>query len=255
MRAAMLLPSGGLRYHARALRFRRRWRPFRDGLADFVTNDWQPPRDRPLLLLGPSAGWCLPLVALADRAPSMVIAVDLDPLGLLLLRRRFRALRPSAAPPLHLHVGDALGMPAADAPTTDVLPALAALLSSHPTANVLFCNLWGQWVFDIPDDHVRTRWKARLPALLHGRTWASFYDRMSGPLAPRIDPVDVRSPSQLSLPALVERFYGHADGDGPTIPLVDHETGGLLPDLPRRHLAWELGPGAHHLVEAVAIVA
>lgn len=58
MPLASLSPSGGLTYHLRALRWRRRlWAPFRAQVAAWLAA-WQPPCSE-LLLLGPSAGYTL----------------------------------------------------------------------------------------------------------------------------------------------------------------------------------------------------
>jgi hypothetical protein len=238
MSGFLLLPSGGLRWHWRAARHFARWEPFRRRLADWIRSDWNPPRDQPLLLVGPSAGWCLP-VDVVDEFPR-VMAVDVDPLGLWLLRRRLRT-------PCSARVADGLGVD--DAPPAQ---ALRRLLDDAPDASVLFCNLWGQLIFEHGDD-ARARWASTLPAVLAGRTWASFFDRVSGPAPPRIDDGNERSARALDDDALVERFYARARTPLQHIALVDHGTGHLFGALPRLHLAWELGPAAHHLIEAVCV--
>lgn len=253
MRGALLLPSGGLRYHVRALRHRAAWAPFRDRLARFLVDDWAPPRGRPLLLVGCSAGWCLPLDVIAHLGNAGVIACDVDPLALWILSRRLRPLLPTTTP-LTTRTGDALGVdggPPGGRRTPGA--ALAAVLHDHPDANVLFCNVWGQVIFDVTDDVTRARWKQALPRLLHGRTWASFFDRVSGPVAPDVDAARERSDRSLPDDALVDRFYARAPTPLSTFSLVDHGTEDLFVDLPRLHLAWQLAPGAHHLIEAVGV--
>ncbi len=252
MRAALLLPSGGLRYHARALRHRAAWTPFRARLARFLVDDWAPPPDRPLLLVGCSAGWCLPLDVVAALGASGVVACDVDPLALWLLSRRLRPLLPPSTQ-LRTHTGDGLGVDAGRHGRRTPGAALAALLAEHPDASVLFCNVWGQVIFDVPDPIARARWKDALPRLLHGRTWASFFDRVSGPVAPDVD--DDRERSDRSLPddALIDRFYAHATTPLSSFSLVDHGCEDVFVDLPRLHLAWSISPGAHHLIEAIAV--
>ncbi len=239
-----LLPSGGLRYHARALVHRRRWAPFVARLGRWWQTDWAPAPGRPLLLVGCSAGWCLPLDVVARGGFAAVVAVDLDPLALALLRRRLRVVAPTL--PVRTIVGDGLGVQ--DAPTGQ---ALQQLLAAHPTAHVLFCNVWGQQIFEVDDDDARARWRAALPDLLRGRSWASFFDRVSGPVAPRIDDGNERSDASLPDAALLERFYARARTSRTRIELVDHGTEDVVVDRPRLHLHWALRPGHHHLIEAV----
>lgn len=89
MPLASLSPSGGLTYHLRALRWRRRlWTPFRAQVAAWLAA-WQPPCSE-LLLLGPSAGYTLDPAFLSRFAA--IHAVEPDPLAHWLLRRRFPGL-------------------------------------------------------------------------------------------------------------------------------------------------------------------
>ena len=254
MNGALFLPSGGLRYHARAWRHRQRWAPFRARLARFLVEDWAPPRDRPLLLIGCSAGWCLPLDVVAALGTAGVVACDVDPLALWMFSRRLRPFLPPSTT-ITTRSGDALGVVGGARGLRTPGAALAAVLHEHPRANVLFCNVWGQVIFDVDDDVARARWKAALPRLLAGRSWASFFDRVSGPVAPTLDaagdPSRERSDRSLPDDALVERFYAHADTPLAKFALVDHGTEDVVVDLPRLYLAWELAPRAHHLIEAI----
>jgi hypothetical protein len=243
MKGYAFLPSGGLRYHARALVYRRGWGAFVARLGRFLVEDWGPDPRRPLLLVGPSAGWCLPLHVVVGVASS-VVAVDLDPFALLLLRRRLGAAAPALS--VTTVVDDGLGVQD-DPPGA----ALARLLRQHPTANVLFCNVWGQQIFQVDDDDARARWRAALPALLAGRAWASFFDRVSGPVAPRLDDGNEYTPRSLPDAELLERFYARARTPLTHIALVDHGTEDVVVDRPRLHLHWPLRPGHHHLIEAI----
>ena len=248
----LLLPSGGLRYHSRAVVGKRRWAPFVERLARWLREDWAPAPGRPLLLVGSSAGWCLPLAELAALGFSRVVAADLDPLALWLLRRRLRAVAPTL--PYASVVVDALGV-------TDDPPGagLARLLDTHGRAgpgdagpaHVLFCNVWGQQIFQVDDDRAFSRFVATLPVLLAGWSWASFFDRLSGPVAPRLDDGNERSARSLADDALLARFYGRARTPPTRIELVDHGTEQVFVDRPRVHLHWHLRRGQHHLVEAV----
>jgi len=70
--------------------------------------------------------------------------------------------------------------------------------------------------------------------------------------ATHIAPGAARSATALPIDELVARFYAGAATTGGSVALVDHDTDGICPGLPRRYLSWELAPGAHHLIEAVA---
>lgn len=227
----MVNPAGGVRYHWRARRHARRWRPFTAPLAQWL-DAWRPEADR-LLLIGPSAGWCLPDALFLRFARLDVL--EPDPLARLLLARRLRGLGREA----RTHAGDYL---------TGAPDRLAQLGRDFPAHAILFCNLLGQLRFLHPelDDPARARrWKDALATTLDGRAWATFHDRLSGRIAPRLAGTTAASDVGLDDDALVAAFYA---GDG---ELVTHGTEHLFPARPRRYFAWELVPGRHHLVEAV----
>jgi len=202
--------TGGLRWHMRA--FARRaglWAPFRFALAQWLET-WRPNADR-LLLVGPSAGWCLPTSFLARF--SQISAVDLDPAARVLFGLNHAALR-----------GRLVWR------TEDFFADRARILEEHADRAVLLCNLAGQRRF-------------RLRAALEGRDWASFHDLMSGPCAfaplwPRS--LDARPDGERLL-----RDYG-LDGEW-----LDHLTADLLPPAQARMiLPWRFKRDRLHLVEA-----
>lgn len=129
-------PAGGVRCHWRAVRHRRRfWAPFVTALADALA-PWEPSATH-LLLVGPSAGWCLPPSLLARfRA---IDALDPDPLARLLFARRFSSL----ARRLRSQDDDYL---------TSLDPArLHALVADFPSHAILFANVLGQLPWLRPD--------------------------------------------------------------------------------------------------------
>lgn len=230
MLAAIVNPAGGLRYHWRARRYAHRWSPFVESLAQWLAA-WRPDADE-LLLVGPSAGWCLPDDVL--RRFTRIDVLEPDPIARVLLARRARRLgREIVAHDRDYLTGD----------PDDV----AALGRDFPRHALLFCNVLGQVRFlrpELEDDERNRVWKDALMTALDGRAWATFHDRLSGALAPRLDPV-ATSDAAMSDEALAAACY---DGDG---ELSTHGTDGLFPHLPRRYLAWELIPGRHHLIEAI----
>jgi hypothetical protein len=228
--AAILNPAGGLRYHWRARRYGRRWGTFVEPLARWL-EAWEPDV-ADLLLVGPSAGWCLPDALF--RRFARIDVLEPDPVARLLLARRLRRLGREA----RLHERDYL---------TAEPERLVELARGFPPHAILFCNVLGQLRFlhpELDDTERNLAWKHALMAALDGRAWATFHDRLSGHLVPRLVP-ETSSDTAVSDEDLAAAFY---DGDG---ELHSHGTEGLFPHLPRSYLAWELVPGWHHLIEAI----
>jgi hypothetical protein len=238
-----LSPAGGAVYHLRALRFGRvRWSPFERALGEWL-DDWNPSSDS-VLLVGPSAGYCL-----ADRVLARfrdVLVLEPDPIARWLLSRRLARL---GTPRVRicaddLLVGGLLG------PGRDVVD----LLDAEPARAVLFCNVLGQVRFLLPDDAFDMwagAFRTRVVPALAGREWASFHDRVSGRVAPELGE-DSGSATALDDEALVARFYGRPLAPRTAVELVDHLASGLwAPSLARRYFTWELAPGRFHLIEGV----
>jgi len=237
---SLFTPSGGLVYHLRALRFRGTlWAPYRAALARWL--EAALPADDELVLVGPSAGHCLPLAHLARFRRLLVL--EPDPVARWLLQQRL--------PRSNLvveHRDLLLG------PLTSGQPGLDAVLQQRPRASVLFCNLLGQLHWDLSDEHeqrFRAGFTRRVLPLLAGRRWASFHDRWS---------VEGQEAHALAQPLAFERLptddelgvacFGAA---GAPVTALDHGTSQLFPDpLPRRYFAWPLTPRALHIVEGVS---
>jgi hypothetical protein len=232
-------PAGGAVYHLRALRFRGRlWTPFAGALAGWLA-DWAPGAGA-VLLVGPSAGYCLADGFLARFRDVRVL--EPDPYARWLLRRRL--LR--------------LGVGRVEACGDDLLVGgpggLAAWLAREPARAVVFCNVLGQVRF-LMDDEAFARWsrafRQDLVPALAGRPWVSFHDRLSGRLAPDLR----RAPESdrlLGDDELLARFYVRLPETARTYELTDHLTAGLWSAaLPRRYFSWEIAPGRFHLIEGV----
>lgn len=228
---ALFNPAGGLRYHWRALRHSRRWNSFTVPLTQWL-DAWQPTSDQ-ILLVGPSAGWCL-----TDDLFGRFRRIDVlepDPFGWMILSRRLHALGIRA----HWHENDYL--------TADPV-RVEQLAPNFPDHTILFCNVLGQVKFlhpELEDAGRATEWKAALTGSLAKREWASFHDRLSGPIAPRIMDHAAVSAAGLTDHQLAATFY---EGEG---QLVSHGTEGIFPELTRRYFGWEITPGEYHLIEAV----
>ena len=227
--------AGGLIYHWRAARFSRSgWAPFRTALAQWL-GEWAPP-ERDIILIGPSAGYCLTreFITRFDK----VIGVEPDPVARLLFVRRHR--------PRQIEwCGDDFFTGASG----DGLGQLRQFLEMRPGSAVLFCNFLGQLKILVPwhdEDRVLGFWKENLVRLLKERSFASFHDRVSGPLKPRIEQVFKRQ-GRLEDSEIISLCYDGGDSG----ELIDHETGGIFdPRKPHTYFAWPLTPGQWHLIEA-----
>jgi hypothetical protein len=249
-----LNPAGGLRYHLRGLRHAKSlWWPFRFALAEWLYA-WQPP-ERRLVVVGPSAGYCLEPLTL-ERFDELV-CLEPDPVARFLFARRLRRAPLERRPRLRFETRDLLlGDPS----------RFAAFLAELGDAAVLFSNFLGQLrvllELNGPDPRL-DRVKRGIVSALAGRSWASFHDRVSGTLIPDgTEPFDVER--RLSDAELIDAFFDthrHENEERVLIgpngdqPLLDHLTEGLFPaDRPHRYFVWELDPGHYHLIEATSHV-
>ena len=123
-------PGGGLLWHLRALRYRRHWGPFRTAITQWLAT-WPHGREH-LLLLGPSAGWCLPTAFLTGFRT--ICAVDLDPLAPWLFNRLHGAGLRRAGVRVRWQ-------------QADIFDTLVTLLRDYPEHAVLFGNMLGQHRF------------------------------------------------------------------------------------------------------------
>lgn len=238
----LLSPTGGLVYHARALRYRDGlWAPFRAALADWLEHCLPP--DEELILVGPSGGHCLPLTQLSRCR--RLFALEPDALARRILQLRLAPAR------LQVEHRDLLL-----APLLSGARGLDALLERRPQASVLFCNLLGQVQIDLPDEQqerFQSGFKRRLLPLLAGRRWASFHDRWSldrDRFTSPAPPITLSFESRPSDEQLACACFGAA---GAPVTAFDHGASSLFPDAWRRqYFSWQLTPRALHVVEGVS---
>ena len=225
----LLASSGGLEWHGRALRHRNRlWAGFRDDLREWL-GGWQPARDD-LLLIGASAGWCLPDDFLTRFR--RIDALDLDPLASVLFRANHGRALAAAGRTLRFS-------------RTDALADLSRLLAEHPRHAVLFANILGQRRFDRADGTATEAELAALASRLAGRPWASFHDRLSGRARDVAAAPQTFSCATRLAPEELARRVG-ASGEW-----LDHLTTDVLPaTTERRVMPWRFRPGRLHWVEA-----
>ena len=218
--------SGGLWWHLRAMRYRRLHDPFRRSIASFL-GAWSPGAVE-LIVVGPSAGWCLPRPFL--HRFSRLMLVDLDTSAPFFFSvRHARALQRAGVRIEWRH--------------EDFVRCLPEVLSVRPAAAVLFCNVLGQLALE-RGDHERCL--ALLPGWLTGRSWASFHDRFSAILPPadgRGDPHPFVSHAPMDA-IMLRRFALSREW-------TDHGTDGVLPEGTVRHyLPWRIIPERFHWIEA-----
>lgn len=225
---ALTSPSGGLVWHARAWRRGHSWAEFHAGIADWLES-WRPAGDD-LLILGPSAGWCLPGTFLARFG--RIHAVDFDPLAEPLFRWRHAAALRRRRTTLTWA-------------RSDFIAQLPQLLARYPEHVVLFANVLGQHRLHCTDVPAAERTLGALKTALRHRAWASFHDRLSGdwPAAAGTPP-SFRVSGPLPTPALARRVTRGGEW-------LDHLTADVLPaSAVRLLLPWRLTAGRLHWVEA-----
>jgi hypothetical protein len=241
--AAWLNPAGGLRYHVRGYRHSETlWAPYRFALAEWLYG-WEP-REKKLVVVGPSAGWCVQPFFF-ERFDE-VLCLEPDPVAHFLFRRRLSRAPLDHQPELRFDARDHL-LAGPD--------ALARLLDAEGEVAVLFSNVLGQVRVLLgatdPDDPRLAGVRQSVHTALRGRPWASFHDRVSGELEPVLEG-RLDADRRLSDAELRDQFYAAAmpDGGAPP-PLLDHLTAGFFPEeRPHAYFSWPLMPGQFHLVEA-----
>ena len=209
--------SGGLGYHARAWRYRRRmWRPFIAQVGEWLRG-WRPPCDT-LVLVGPSAGYALDARFL--QAVSRCVMIEPDPVARWLLRRRFSAV--------NWHCDDI---------DVFVHGGLDALPRRFPAAAILFCNVVGQ-ALDAMDT---ARWRDTQCAALRAHHWASWHDVFSSSAPPTRLP----APDDTARPHDAEVVAARAWA-GQGCHVADHGTFGWQPRA--RYALWQITPNQWHVI-------
>lgn len=238
-------PAGGFRYHLRALRYPGSlWQPFRLALGEFLMS-WQT-SSKTLLIVGPSGGYCLPLL-LFERFDRL-ICLEPDPVARLIFRRRLTHAPLRRHPQIEFIAKDYL---------LENPERLVRLAESSGDAAILFSNVLGQLrcllqIDSESDPRLALIRQAVAQATKH-RAFASFHDRVSGGICPTFAQPWL-SDCRLSDAALLSCLF--ADGkeqDRMKRPeLLDSLTEGFFPaTLPHAYFTWEIKPGMFHLIEAV----
>jgi hypothetical protein len=241
----ILNASGGLRYHARGFRYQSSlWRPFRWQLAEWLYG-FQPPESR-LVLVGPSAGYCIePLVL--ERF-SEILCLEPDPVARFLFARRIARAPLEKRPKLRFETRDML---------VEDPSRFAELLRAEGDVAVMFSNVLGQLrvLVDGNDPSRAAAIRAAILPAIGERSWVSFHDRVSGLHEPMFESA-VFADGRLSDAEVIQGFFptlpADAIGESPSAELFDHVTQGIFPEhIPHAYFSWELMPRVFHLIEGV----
>lgn len=235
--------SGGLTYHARAIRYQRSiWTPFREDLGVWLAQ-WQPPEEE-LVILGPSAGHCFPFQIV--RGFQALTLNDPDLLALRIFQKR--ALAAHSELSIRFHREDLLG-PGPDG-RFEWSPTLKGLEQFKGKA-LMFSNCLGQLPYlSARKDCGFKEWKTALSKWLSSRSesWCTYHDLYSAE-APFVVP-DCEKES--SAPIGLEQLRKYIPAGGPkVIEIEDHSMEEFLPGHARRLMTWQILPKRWHLIEGI----
>lgn len=240
-------------YHWRALRFRKKlWRPFAEHIDEWLES-WNP-QSSELLLLGPSAGYCLPKRFLSRF--HRVIFVEPDPVARLFFRQKYFTELFRSKNMRSIELFNALrstrSLTASNALLDPSPVKFLKLIESFPNAAVLFSNVLGQ--LSLYAEELASKSKrpwclnpGAIENVLANRNWASFHDRLSGAGHVSLESFTSESGS-LSNELLASFFFDEVPHG-----LVDHDCALFPHTREARYWAWELTPGHFHLIEGIKI--
>ena len=243
-------------------------------------SEWNP-QNQTLILIGASGGYCLEDYFL-ERFDK-IIAIDPDPLAQWFFKKKHSKLfasRQKSGVPISQQGAKAFSSNQKNprdflrwlktdqyfAPRDGRfdLRLFQTLLLQNPEACVLFSGFLGQLPFLYPKEtegHPYQEFKKNLASVLEGRVWASFHDRYSGQIKPRVEGA-AQSERALDEGEIVKKFYSESNpssvdlqtSSAPqvhSIELVDHETGDFCKHLSRHYFFWQLRPETYFLIEGV----
>jgi hypothetical protein len=207
---------------------------------------WQPTA-KTLLLVGPSGGYCLQPF-LFERF-ERVVCLEPDPVARWVFRRKLKEAPLERRPLLEFIAEDNLVR------YPERLPKLARSLGD---CAVLFSNVLGQvrGLLGIDDESPELeRVRVAVRETIAGRAFASFHDRVSGPLRPNFTQ-PYCSEHRLTDDELKNCLFKHSGWLGKSaeeVELLDHLSAGFFSaELPHAYFTWPLEPGRYHVIEAVS---
>ncbi|CBL45676.1 Hypothetical protein HDN1F_20930 [gamma proteobacterium HdN1] len=224
------------------MRYRKRWQPFVQAVHTWIYawTEALPRSLNALILVGPSAGWSLPLAAF--KRFEQVVIFEPDAVARALLGARMRPVR---AYSVRLHY---------DHHDLFAAGGLQYLHATYPTAAILFCNVLGQLNLIVPEHSSTAAAVCKgIASTLQDRHWASYHDLISTTtppqtgLAPCSTAHGVYFPTRTPLEQVLIRFWTQSE-----IELYDHETNSLGNADPFQCALWQITPARWHLVQWVS---
>ena len=221
----LLNPAGGPSYHLKALLFSRHWTIFQQDIQRWLEG-WGPPK-REIMLIGPSAGYNLPVHWISSFQKRS--GIDPDPFA----RATFRLKHG----PVEWLKYKWFCVDYSSKSALFPINHLEKLCHENPKCPILFCNILGQ-IPVLYRKEVRNnpkafaKWKSDFSNLMKKRTFASFHDIYSA------DRNFV----------LLGSDYEWTVGSN----VIDHQISDLFSDFSDRcYFKWPLTPKSHHLIEGV----
>lgn len=232
--------SGGLVYHLRARKFQGSlWRPFSQQVSVWL-KEWAPPNQE-IVLIGPSAGYTLDLDFFSHF--ERIVFYEPDWLAGIFFKRRLHHTQQSIAS------GRIASLKIEWKRLSFCHQNYLEVLEKHKRSALLFCNVLGQLRLDGQSASSLATFSRDLNSQLTQMpelNWASFHDRLSGPITPALSPEDLgKLNERLSTRELVDVVYSDAIGG----ELTDHETEQWFLTDRARYAAWQLRPYWTHLIE------
>lgn len=218
-------PTGGLRWHWRALRQGSHWKPLQQSLNTWIAHWLQtlPPATNTLILIGPSAGWTLPVKSLQRFAA--VVAFEPDIFARQLLRQRISRQRLKFDPHDLFSPG-----------------GWAYLNAKYSDAAILFCNVLGQ-ITPLEAETART-WCHDLQNSLQQHHWASYHDLISTAQAPDVQAQSVKFAAGCAIENIIANFWRTNE-----IEICDHNTETLGFSHDFHCIPWRLRKNQWHLIQ------
>ncbi len=212
-------PSGGAKYHLRAMFNRKRWRPF-CGYVETWLLEWQKHDQMvgvsTLVLVGPNAGYTLSKTFISSF--QNIIVVEPDPLAFVLFEARFNC----RARWVHQDYFDLKS----HKPNPE---QLRGLFHAFPNAAFLFCNILGQ-----------------LPVLLRESQNTDIEDYMKK-MGQVISEASKKSP----VASYHDRYSRNLKNPN---EVIDHLTGGLfVAALDKKEFPWRITSRIEHQIEFVRL--
>tara|TARA_Y100000590_G_C15706597_1_gene1008840 strand:- start:1034 stop:1759 length:726 start_codon:yes stop_codon:yes gene_type:complete len=228
-------PTGGLSYHLRAFRYKRNlWSPFISQVHSEIQS-WKSP-GKALLLIGPNAGYSLPLSYLSQWEKIEVL--EPDPIARFFLKKKLGLFSYNSRDFFF------------DLEDESMDYQIVHLFEEYSDYDWIFCNFLGQLQSLYPESkkEIHPHWiKTFQDLLLKKNHWFSYHDLFSAPQKPKIEAID--SQKFISYDDFIRRVYST---ERETLYINDHQTWKLFEPFPleeRRWASWEIHPAYTHIIE------